>query len=578
MTIIVLFAFAIYGNTIPNDYALDDALVITQNSFTHKGFSGLREIFTYDSFKGSGDTYLNSVSGGRYRPLSIATFAIEYHFFGENPHISHFLNIIFYALTCLLLFILLTKLFANHSNIHWFNTIPFIATLLFTAHPIHTEVIANIKSRDEILSLLFSLLTLWFIIKHLETKKIIYLICSPIIFILALLSKEIATVFLIIIPATIYFFTTQTFKKIAITLSPLIIVFCVFMFLRNSMIAKTNTDIKYVHDIMNYSFAEMNLAQKWATITYCLGLYVKLLFIPHPLTWDYYPYHIKIMEWTNVSVLISLLLYITLIFLMIKGLKSKSVISYCIIIFDVPLSLTANILFPVGAFMCERFVYVSSIGFAIAIAYLFAWYLNKIKINQLLIFIPILGLYSFKTINRNKAWKDDETLIFTDITVSTNSVRSNAEYGKILYQRTLKITDIEERNRIYDEVMYYETKAFEICKNVETTNFILGTLYGQYKNDLNRAIFYLENAVHLDPRHIEAYNNLGIAYGIQKNFPKAIETFENALKVSPNNIEILRNLSLTYQFIGRTDKAELYAKMIKMAEANKNFKKDSLSQ
>ena len=413
--IIVLLCFVLYGNTIQNDYALDDALVITQNSFTQKGISGIGSIFAYDSFKGSGDAFINSVSGGRYRPFSIASFAIEYQFFGQNPHISHFFNILFYALSCVLLFILLSKIFAQYTKTHWYNSIPFIATLLFVAHPIHTEVVANIKSRDEIFSLLFSLACLWAVLEHLESGKILYWILSPLFFIIALLSKEIAVVFIIIIPATLYFFGSQSFKKIASEMIPLLLVFIAFMYLRNSMIAKTNTDIKYVQDIMNYSFADMNMAQKWATIVYCLGLYLKLLFIPHPLTWDYYPYHIQIMEWTNGLVILSLAVYLFMTYLFIKGLKSKSILSYCILVFIVPLGLTANILFPVGAFMCERFVYVSSIGFVTLIAWFFAEYLNKIKLKPLLLLIPILCLFGFKTISRNKAWKDDDTLIETDV-------------------------------------------------------------------------------------------------------------------------------------------------------------------
>jgi len=567
--LIVLLCFVLYGNTIPNDYALDDALVITQNSFTHKGLNGIADIFAYDSFKGSGDAYINSVSGGRYRPFSIATFAIEYQFFGQNPHISHFFNILFYALSCVLLFILLTKILARYSNIHWFNSIPFVATLLFAAHPIHTEVIANIKSRDEIFSLLFSLLTLWAVLKHLETGKIAYSIVSPLFFAIALLSKEIAVVFIIIVPTTLYFFTVHSLKKIAFETAPLLLFFIVFMVVRNAMIAKTNTDIAYVKDIMNYSFADMNAAQKWATIVYCLGLYLKLLFIPHPLTWDYYPYHIKIMEWSDSLVLLSLVVYLFLGYLLIKGLKSKSIVSYCIIVFIVPLGLTANILFPVGAFMCERFVYVSSIGFVICIAWLFALYLDKIKLKPILLLLPILCLFGFKTFNRNKAWKDDDTLIETDIKTSDNSVKSLSEYGKKLYIRSLKVTDPIELHQMYDDVMYYETKAFAICKNIEITNYILGTLYGKYKNDLNRAVFYLENSIHLDPKHIEAYNNLGIAYGMLKQYDKAIDTFNKALIASPNNLEVLKNLSLTYQFMGRIDKAEMYAKQMKVLEAKR---------
>jgi len=162
--IIVLFAFILYGNTIPNDYALDDAMVITDNKYTQKGIEGIKNIFLYDSFKGFSETYLNGVAGGRYRPLSIATFAFEHQFFGNNPHISHFINVCLYAITCVLLFIILSALLKKFSQSSWYNSIPFIASVLFLAHPVHTEVVANIQFLDELLSLPFSFIRLWFML------------------------------------------------------------------------------------------------------------------------------------------------------------------------------------------------------------------------------------------------------------------------------------------------------------------------------------------------------------------------------------------------------------------------------
>ncbi len=169
--LIVLSCFVLYGNTISCDYALDDAELITGNRYTQKGISGIKDIFAYDSFKGYGEKYLNAVSGGRYRPLSIATFAIEHSFFGNNPHVSHFINILLYAFCCLLIFILFSRLLKKFPKSHWYLSIPFIATILFIAHPIHTEVVANIKGRDEIMSLLFSLLAMLFLLNYLDSKK-----------------------------------------------------------------------------------------------------------------------------------------------------------------------------------------------------------------------------------------------------------------------------------------------------------------------------------------------------------------------------------------------------------------------
>ena len=186
------------------------------------------------------------------------------------------------------------------------------------------------------------------------------------------------------------------------------------------------------------------------------------------------------MEWSNPMVSLAMFTYAFMFFLMMKGLKTKTLLSFSIILFLIPLTLVSNIIFPVGAFMSERFVYVSSIGFVIGIAWFCVTYLPKIKLTPALILLPVIFLFSWKTIDRNKAWKDGETIISTDAKVSKNSVKSNAEYGKILYFQAQKSTDAATKAQLYDEVLEYENKAFGICKNQHTTNFILGTIYGRY--------------------------------------------------------------------------------------------------
>ena len=155
--IVFAFALLLYANTLDLKYALDDSLMITDNNFTKKGASGIKDILTNDAFVG----FLgknNLLPGGRYRPLPQVMFAIEKEFFGFNPFVGHLINILLYAFTCMLLFIILNRLFINYKTTNWYLGIPFTATMLFTAHPLHTEAVANIKGRDEILCLFFCLL------------------------------------------------------------------------------------------------------------------------------------------------------------------------------------------------------------------------------------------------------------------------------------------------------------------------------------------------------------------------------------------------------------------------------------
>src|SRR5690606_1658872 len=124
---------------------------------TSKGISAISEIFSSPYYSdASGNAY-------EYRPVVLASFAIEHEFFGESAQVSHFINVLLYAISGLILFMLLTRLFSSMNIIF-----PFIVSLLFIAHPLHTEVVANIKNRDDILALMFALLSWWCAIRYCE--------------------------------------------------------------------------------------------------------------------------------------------------------------------------------------------------------------------------------------------------------------------------------------------------------------------------------------------------------------------------------------------------------------------------
>ena len=213
---IVFACFIFYGNTLKLNYAFDDMIVITGNQFTKAGFSGIPDIFTTDLFTGFRGKDKNMVAGGRYRPLSIVTFAVEYQFFGANPMVSHLINIILLFLTGILLYRVFLQLLVLKGippdPRKWYISVPFLATLFFIGHPVHTEAVANIKGRDEILSLLLVLVALKLILDYLAKNKLQNIVLAGTSFFLALLSKENAITFLVIIPMTIWFFTKFSFK------------------------------------------------------------------------------------------------------------------------------------------------------------------------------------------------------------------------------------------------------------------------------------------------------------------------------------------------------------------------------
>ncbi|MBK7030325.1 MAG: glycosyltransferase family 39 protein [Bacteroidales bacterium] len=180
--ILFAFAFVLYGNTLKNGYSLDDLYVTYNNPVVKQGIKAIPKIFT------SLYININAEEGGSmnfgYRPVAKAMFAVEHEIFGDNPGPSHLINIIFYGINILLLFILLRRLLPKHNP--WF---PFIISLLWAAHPLHTEVVASLKNREEILSFIFGILSILFFLNYIRKHSAWYILAGAFAFLLSLISK-----------------------------------------------------------------------------------------------------------------------------------------------------------------------------------------------------------------------------------------------------------------------------------------------------------------------------------------------------------------------------------------------------
>jgi len=677
---VIILTFILYGNTLFHDYALDDTMVIVENEYTMSGFKGLDEIFTENFFSGLFERKnINLVAGGRYRPLSQASFAVEWQlimgtaFDGINQEslerkmnkdashdfilpsqkllknltvtihnenstqrnqkqdqllsqnqylsnaekdiikgnlermhkrrglllfLSHFMNVLLYSITALFLFIVLEKMLKEYSHSKWYLSVPVVATLLFLFHPIHTEVIANIKGRDEILSLLGSLLALNFVIDYIQRKKTIYLFLVFITFSIGIFSKEIAIVFLAIIPLSIYYFSDeeQKLKYIAISLLPLIFASALYLWIRSIVLEGISFDPS--SELMNNSFLGMNFSERYATIFYTLLLYIKLLIFPHPLTFDYYPYHIPIMHWNDIWPIISVVFYIILGIIAIKGIKRKSMVSYGIWFYLIALSPVSNVLFPIGVFMNERFLYVASVGFVIIFSYFLTQKIPSFspKTN----FIPpviliILLLYSIKTISRNRAWKDDLTLFTNDVKISENSAKSNTSAGGKLMEEAIKPGNEEIRKEYLQQSVQYLKKAIRIHPTYREALLLLGNAQWELYHSLDSAYKYYEKILTLNPDFKLVYTNifntsvnrvfddktkadqnieilkslekyspenyyinyyLGKIYGrFKNNLHTSKQYFEKALSIDSSHVAIYKDLGVVYGMLGEFEQS-----------------------
>ncbi len=545
--ILTVFCFVFYINTIPNFYAYDDGMVIIENQFTKSGIAGIPDIFKHDYFYGCvGNDNANLVSIGRYRPLSLVTFAIEFQLFGANPHISHFINIMLLALASLILYLLLSKIFSSYFNENNFFDLPFVTVLLFIAHPVHTEVVANIKSRDEIMAMIGSLTTVFFILKYIDTNHFKYLVISFFFFLLALLSKENAITFLAIIPLTIYIYKKGNRVNYLMCLIPVCLATIFFLIIRILAIGKFSPP---PNEILNNPYIYATINEKSATIFYVLGYYIKLLFWPNPLTFDYFPYHIKLVNWNNIFALLSLLFYVVIIAYAVLTIRKKTVISFGILFYIITLSVVSNIFIPASSFMGERFLFMPSIGFLIIIAWLLTVKIPKIVKSfnlKIPLLIVIFTLSFFKTYSRNKVWNNNFTLFTTDVKTSSNSIKGNMIAGRLYLDMATETADDLLKKQYLANALKYSKKDVSICPNHIDAVTLLADAYTA-NNMPDSAIFCYQKAIYLIPKKAD-YISMKVEEIMDKisNPDFKIENYLYFIKSSPDNF--IFNYQLAYLF------------------------------
>jgi len=582
-----LLSVLLYANTFQHDYAQDDAIVITDNMFTTEGVSGWPGLFKYDTFYGffkvEGKAKL--VSGGRYRPLTPAQFALEYQLFGNNPHVMHVFNTLWYGFTVLVLYGLLLALFQARagwdkklppSAVYW---ITLFTAFLFAVHPLHTEAVANIKGRDEIMTLLGSLAAVWLLLRK---DKLCYILAG-LCFFLALLAKENAITFLAIAPLAFYFFTNESIPKIAQRVVPLVAAAILFMVIRSSILGldfgepsgelMNNPFLK----VENNQWVPFSAGEKAATITYTLGRYAQLLVAPMPLTHDYYPRQIGILTFADWRVLLSLFLYLGLVVYAVWGLKTKSVGSFAILFYLLSLSIVSNIVFPVGTNMSERFVFMPSVGFALLVSWLMATYLSGLKYRTGLLLGLGLG-FAALTILRNPAWKDNYTLFTTDIHTSPNSAKLRNAMAGELSVRWAGLPPAQQATQqpLLQEALGHIEAAIRIHPTYKQAYFIKGNILN-YLRRYDEAIQAYQQARQIDPGYDQAFDNLMITYrdagryyGEQRgDIPTAIRYLEQAYQALPNDTETIRLLGVANGIAGNAPRAvELFAKNTQLQPQN----------
>ena len=487
--IVALTGFLLYVNTLHHEFVLDDYSVIIENRITRQGTASIGTIFTTSYRAGY---YL--VNDELYRPIPKALYALIWEISPNNPLPGHLINILLYALTGFVLYFFLWQIIKS-------SFFAFAASLLFIAHPIHTEVVANIKSIDEILSFLFCITSASLLLKYLHTSKKRLVLYASVFYFMALLCKESSITFLAIFPLLIFFFAPADKPRKFTPLIYLTVAAVVFLVIRQAVLGNVPHGLPSIAD--NLLMSAPDLSKRFATAVLILGMYLKLLFFPHPLVFDYSYNQIPVVSLSDMWSILSLIIHIALLAIAVIQFNKNKIICFGILFYLVSMSIYANIFLIIGSSFAERFLYTPSLGFAIVVA----WFLLKLTTHKngstlfsffsqnkaaLLILLPIIILYSAKTIARNPVWKSNYSLYSNDVKLSPNSTRTHFYYGNLLAKPEM----VEGKDSVYTD-------------SIRTL-----------------ALSELEKAVAIFPKFGDAYNQMGMTWERMKKYDKAMESYQ----------------------------------------------------
>lgn len=562
--VVVAVSVIFYWNSRNNEYALDDDIVMRQNAYVQKGISGVPEILGNDAYKSFYQSMgvKQQLEGGRYRPLSIVTFAIEQEILdstlgerfeevrdsvftiqqqsgisdiggqarliGEKSFLEqsikranyriaderHIMQIVWYALSLVIILAFLRRhIFRDNADV------AFLTVLLFAIHPIHTEVVANVKSRDEIFSLMFIVLTLDYFFRYDLSKKISDMVWGCVYFFLAFLSKEYAAVLLVLIPAGLMIMHKRKLSQMNHIWLPMLGVLFVYGMIRMGIadtddrtpqqIAADRAMAEKTKDPLNDPYMFANKPEKFLSKIDRLDDYVWLLIVPYPLAADYSYQHFPYSDLGDWTVYLSLAVMIFMLWGTWKLWQKRHPLAFAMLFFFGFFMLINNILFDIGATMGERLIYHSSLGFCMMLAWGIVWLAERLQEQQrkfvvAFIIVAIAVPAAAVTWKRNLEWKNDETLFIADVQKHPNSALCNGNAGARFMDRGLKYIGMEE---MQDSVNYYA----------------------------DTSIFYLNRAVQLHPKYANGWLNLGLCYYNKKDYERASQAWEKVYAIFPSN-------------------------------------------
>jgi hypothetical protein len=529
---------------------LDDITLILNNPTINDGFRSIPQLLTSEYWTGTGFSF------GIYRPLPLISFALEKAAFGTNPWTGHLINILLFSALCCLVLAFFKRLFPGESN----KGLILAATLLFITHPVHTEVVAYVKSRDELLCGLGFLGTLLFLLRFRESSRPVHLFLCGLFCAISLFSKETGLLLLILGPLVLFFSGERSRSRLAALLSP-IAVPCLFYFaVRLLVLGGFSPGARD-----SVTFPLLLIPSSWDRLLLSLailGKYLKLAVFPYPLVFDYSYNHLSLGPSAGIDVYLNAILTVLLLSALgiwgLREFRKREPLGLAIPLTLLPLSIAFYYSFVLGFSLAERFLFLPSLGFSLLFAALLFKLPRKAAWASL---VMLAGLYAPLTFSRNRDWRDNLTLFQADVRHATNNSKISFLLGRELRRASERVSERTLRNEMLSEVVTLLERSIRIYPQYSGAHLELGAAYGMLER-YNQARQELQTAIQLNPNEPDHFYILAMVDKEEGKTGDAIANLNRATALNPKDSRSWRMLAALYSQIGDRTNADRCLSML----------------
>ena len=546
---VAAIAVASYANTFANGFVLDDVRAIVENPLI-RDLGNTGELFR-TNYWGAGEPGVTGLDPGLYRPLTVLTYALSYQVWGLEPTAYHVANVGLHAATSVLVFVVAVDIVGS--------VVPAFATAaVFAVHPIHTDAVASVVGRAEILATFFFLIAFRVARRARQDSSPIatqrrawtlnrataaFVVAG--LYFLALLAKESAVTLPAVLALDDWFHreelrpggATPT-RAIFLRYSPLIAALVVYLALRSQVVGE--------HGVWP-GFTGATVGDRLLTASRVLFEYLVLFVFPRRLLADYWTTDVPIAHsLLEPLVIVSIATWIAIAALVATKLRKDRLFQFSTAWFFVTILPVSNLFFAIGVAKAERILYLPSIGLCLLVGWASlrlsrmtqqAW----VPATALAIIVVVFGL---RTLRRNLDWKNNLTLALVTLETSPRSPLMNSIAG----------TEYASRGELERATQYGEAVVRE-APSVAQGHLQLAKLYLD-RGVVPRSISEYSAALRLAPDNLEAHNNLGLAYLRTGQTDSALAHFQASRRINPNSVQPRINLGMAYSTLGRLSDAE----------------------